>query len=160
MSDKYPYTAATTDEIHLLFANSTQDQALIGRLRGDFGRGHEFWTTWWERNGDLKTDDFRTELDDLVNSLRENGPLTDFDAMAAFCYGHPEAKLCLQDGRDMYGFRMDTSKHRYYLKCIPQHGDYNFYVLCYRTELFRDYGSKTTEQVMPVRRKKGPTHER
>lgn len=160
MSDKYSFVAATADEVHLLFANSTQDQALIGHLRGDFGRGHEFWTTWWEQNKDLKTDAFSTELDDLVNTLREDGPLADFDAMAAFCYDHPEPKLCLQGGRDMYGFRFDTQEHRYYLKCIPQSEDYNFYPLCYRTELFRDYTPKALTQQTPIQRKKGKTHER
>ena len=44
---------------------------LIGRLRSDFGRdGEEFWSTWEDTRGDLKTDEFKGEFDNVINSLR------------------------------------------------------------------------------------------
>lgn len=161
MSDKYPCIATTKQELHLFFANSTQDQALVGHLRGDFGRGKEFWTTWWEKNDELKTDQFKTELDELVNTLCKDGPLTNFDTMSAFCRSHPEARLCLQDGREVWGFRVDTPGHRYYLRCIPHRGDYHFYLLCYQSDLFRDYGTRPREvQTTSNKRKGSVSHER
>lgn len=43
--DQYPILAVSENEEDLLFATDCQDQARIGYLRGDFGRGTEFWTT-------------------------------------------------------------------------------------------------------------------
>ena len=161
MSDKYPCVAATEQELHLFFANSTQDQALVGHLRGDFGRGREFWTTWWEKNSELKTDSFKAELDDLVNTLRGTGPLTDFDTMSTFCRDHPEAKLCLQDGREVYGFHIDTARRRYYLRCIPHQGDYHFYLMCYQSDLFREHDPNPREQQpASIKKKRGASYER
>lgn len=58
--------------------------ASIGRLRGDFGRsGTEFWTTWEDHRQDLKTDAFKTELDEVINVLRSEkcGLLKDWKSM-------------------------------------------------------------------------------
>lgn len=30
-----------------------------------------------------------------------------------------------------YGFRVDTEKHAFLLRCNPSKGDYNFYCFCY-----------------------------
>lgn len=49
---------------------------LIGYLRADFGRdGKGFYSTWNEFRADLKTEDFKTELDEVINGLREPGGL-------------------------------------------------------------------------------------
>ena len=43
----------------------------IGRLRGDFGRnGTEFWTTWEDHRQDLKTDEFKVELDEVIKDRK------------------------------------------------------------------------------------------
>lgn len=49
--------------------------ACIGHLRMDFGDGNEFWSTWWENNSDLKTEQFRSKLDGVINGLRSSGLL-------------------------------------------------------------------------------------
>ena len=40
------------EERQLFFAieNETRDYGCIGHLRGDFGSGKEFWTTWFIRS--------------------------------------------------------------------------------------------------------------
>lgn len=116
----------------LLFLSKQQDQVRIGCLRGDFGRGDEFHTSWIARHTDLKTPEFRGELDDLVNTLRENGPLKDLASMRAFCAGRPQAKM--SEARGFYAFRIDTDRHRYYLRFFPNKGDNQFYIFCYRTD--------------------------
>ena len=42
------------------------------------------------------------------------------------------------------GFRIDTPKHEYMLRCTPQTGDYNFYLYCYDKEA-REQARSTPE---------------
>ena len=63
----------------------------IGHLRGDMGReGNGFYTTWFDHQEDLKTQDFKTELDNLVNALRFDpaygGVLSRRSTLAAYCH--------------------------------------------------------------------------
>ncbi len=134
--EKYPFIEIERDEEYLLFSTPLQEQARIGHLRGDFGCGTEFWTTWWDQNTELKIQEFRDELNDLVDTLREKGPLKDLSAMQKFCWDHPQARMSPETDSRSYAFRVDTEQHRYYLRCIPERGDYNFYIYCYRTEEF------------------------
>ncbi len=134
--EKYPFLEIGKDEENLLFSMPLQEQARIGHLRGDFGCGSEFWTTWWDQNTELKGQDFKNELDDMVNTLRKDGPLKDLYTMQTFCWDHPQSRMSPEAGSRYYAFRIDTEQHRYYLRFIPERGDYNFYIYCYRTEGF------------------------
>ncbi len=42
----------------------------IGHLRADFGSGEEFYSSWDDHRGDLKTLEFKRELDQVINALR------------------------------------------------------------------------------------------
>ena len=59
-------------EKHILFySQNGKDEELgcIGHLRGDFAKsGNEFWTTWWPHCEDYKTQEFKDEFDNLINS--------------------------------------------------------------------------------------------
>lgn len=45
----------------------------IGHVRGDFGsNGNEFHHTWWPQHEELNTDEFKTELTQVVNELRSD----------------------------------------------------------------------------------------
>ena len=44
---------------------------LVGYLRGDFGSGNEFWTSFFDVNTSLKTEEFKDDLDLVVNSMRK-----------------------------------------------------------------------------------------
>lgn len=65
----------------------SQQTGLIGHLRGDFGHyGNEFWSTWWGFREDRKTEDFKSELDVVINTLRADGnALANLDSMKTFC---------------------------------------------------------------------------
>lgn len=58
-------------------------------MRFDHGSGgKEFWTTWWEHNGNaLNTPEFKAEFQQLVDELRR-GPLKDRTAMSSYCNSH------------------------------------------------------------------------
>ena len=78
--------------------------------------------------------DFKDELDSVVNALRKNGPLKNLSAMQSFCWKHKQAQMSPESGKDYYGFRVDTPKRRYYLRFLPLRGNYNFYIYCYQTD--------------------------
>ena len=42
----------------------------IGHLRADFGSGKEFYSSWDDHSADLKTPEFKRELDEVINTLR------------------------------------------------------------------------------------------
>lgn len=107
----------------------------IGYLRGDFsGSGEELYTTWKDCREQWKTDEFRAELDEVVNTLRGDGGLLHSRRdMSAFVRQYPDSAFPGNTGTE-YGFRADTEKHAYLFRCNPAKGDYNFYCFCYVRE--------------------------
>ena len=107
----------------------------IGHLRGDFApSGYGFYTTWFDTREQWKSDEFKAELDEVINTLREDkGLLHNRYDMSAFARANPDAAFtgnyCTE-----YGFRVDTDKHAFLLRCNPTKGDYNFYCYCYVKE--------------------------
>ena len=107
----------------------------IGHLRGDFATtGYGFYTTWFDTRPQWKSDEFKADLDTVINALREDkGLLHNRYDMSAFARHFPESAIkgnyCTE-----YGFRVDTEKHAFLLRCNPTKGDYNFYCYCYVKE--------------------------
>ena len=62
------------DEQKYTYRQSTQIEeqtGSIGYLRGDFGAGgKEFFSSWFDHRRDLKTDEFKSALDEVINALR------------------------------------------------------------------------------------------
>ena len=103
----------------------------IGHLRGDFGAGREFFTSWFDHQEEYKTNEFKSELDEVVNSLRKKGGLFfSRDSMSRYCWQHPEAEIAGNYCTE-YGFKLKTEQHTYMLRCNPNYGDYNFYLYAY-----------------------------
>lgn len=126
------------EERKYTYAQSTQlrsQTGSIGHLRGDFGSGEQFYTTWDEHNSRLKTPEFSSELDEVINELRSNacGLLKSRRSMVDFARKHPESGFKGSYTTE-YGFRIDTDKYSYLLRCNPTQGDYNFYCFCYQKE--------------------------
>ena len=68
----------------------------------------------------------------MVDGLRnEGGLLSNFASMRKSC----SYDGALGNGHD--GYRAETSQYEYCLRCIPQRGDYNFYLYCYDKEAQR-----------------------
>lgn len=111
------------------------ENACVGHLRGDFGSGKQFYTTWWPRhNGELVTDTFREELDATVNRLRENGMLKDLDTMREFVRQMANGALG-EKYRNEYGYITQSDHHEFYIRCNPRQGNYNFYIYAYERSL-------------------------
>lgn len=129
-------TSMTPTERMYSYSQSSQIEGqtgCIGHLRGDFGGGQEFYTSWFDHREQYKTDAFKTEFDEVVNTLREKGGTGLFASraeMGEFCREHPEAgfegNYCTE-----YGFKLQTPQHIYMLRCNLNKGDYNFYLYAY-----------------------------
>lgn len=125
---------ASPEEAGLFYAQTPErDEELgtIGHVRIDFGyKGKEFWHTWWPRGPEeLNTQEFRDELDKVVNDLRR-GVLKDLSSMRRYCYGSAgkiEGGSCCQN----YGFTLETERYLYRLRCNPTEGDYQAYLSCF-----------------------------
>lgn len=104
----------------------------IGYLRGDFAySGYGFYTTWFDIRAQLKTDEFMAEFNEVINSLREDkGLLHNRYDMGSVGRQNPDSEFqgnyCAE-----YGFRVDTEKYAYLLRCNPTQDDYCY---CYVKE--------------------------
>lgn len=126
-----------SDQIDWMYSGSSQqdlERGCVGHLRGDFGSsGGEFWTSWFDHQPELKSAAFHEEFQNVVNALRRpDGLLRSFASMSRGC----------RDGRpcnDSFGFRAESPRYTYCLRCTPRRGDYNFYLYAYDKEAQREH---------------------
>ena len=92
-------------------------------------------TTWDDHRKQWKTDEFKAEFDEVVNALRseEYGLLKSRSAMNEYVRRFPESSF-KENYCTEYGFRAETEKYAYLIRCNPTKGDYNFYCYCYVKE--------------------------
>lgn len=131
---EYEKRAMIEAEDKYTFRQSSQisgQTGLIGYLRADMDTdGNGFFSSWNDWRKDLKTDEFKAEFDEVINSLREEGDiLHNRKALASYCYSTPQSKM--QAEQDYYGVRVDTEKYAYLLRLNPNKGEYNLYCYCY-----------------------------
>ena len=106
---------------------------LIGHLRADFGsNGTGFFSNFFDFRKDLKSEDFKAEINEVINALREDqrfgGILAGRTAMSKYCHKHPGSSI---EPDYNYGFRADTAHYSYMLRVTPKRGEYNLYCYCY-----------------------------
>ena len=123
---------ASQEEAGLFYSDEKQDEVLgtVGHLRIDFGSGGKsFWSTWWPHNSDqFNTPEFKRELQQIVDTLRRNGPLQSLSAMSSYCWTHG-GEISTNDR--VYGYIAETEHYRFCLRCNPSPGDYNGYLTAY-----------------------------
>ena len=147
---KFQITSMTPEERLYAYSQSSQIEGqtgCIGYLRGDFGAGQEFYTSWFDRRKEYKDDEFKAEFDEVVNTLREkDGLLCSRASMNRFCCQHPETEFegnyCTE-----YGFRVQMPQHTYMLRCNLNQGDYNFYLYAYVTRFLEHHMEKAQEGI-------------
>lgn len=128
-----PFTLLPGDDPDLFFSDSIQEEKCIGHLRIDFGGGYEFWPTWWPHTAQKYNDStFRIELNELIDRLRKN-LFKNRACMYKYIADHPVAPL--EDGFiRTYGYCIHTERYSYFIRCMPDPGNYNAYVYCYVRE--------------------------
>lgn len=133
--------AMNSAERNYCYAQSQQismQTGLIGHLRADMdSSGTGFFSSFFNFRADLKTEDFKTEFDAVINALRFDesygGILKDRSALSSYCHGIPESSFG-GDGRE-FGFRVDTKQYSYMLRLNPNRGEYNLYCYCYQKKM-------------------------
>ncbi len=146
---------ATPEEWKYAYTPSSQIQeqtGCIGHLRGDFGSmGNSFYTTWTDHMEKWKTDVFKKELDQVINYLRsdECGLLAGKKGMAGYATIFPDC-MFFGDYCTQYGFRVDTNKYVFLLRCNPMKGDYNFYCYCYESQRLDRHIERAKEGILFV----------
>ena len=132
--------------LHDLCHSQTEEQdkvtGCIGHLRGDFGSGKQFFTTWWPHQNDmLNTPEFKADIERTVNWLREqpDSPLRDFDTMKRCCTYYQRSCAIKDAIFPSCAFLVESKQYVYMLRCTPTQGDYNFYMYCYQRATFEKY---------------------
>ena len=125
---------ASPEEAGLFYAlppEKDEELGAIGHVRIDFGSSRSaFHHTWFPRGPEeLNTQEFRDELDQIVNDLRKS-VLKNLGAMQGYCWNH-DGKIkggsCCQN----YGYVLETERYIYRLRCNPTPGDYQAYLSCF-----------------------------
>lgn len=130
---KHDLHTLADDEALLLYSDSNTKlhHAWVGRLRGDFGlNGNRFWHTWFPYTGELLTQQFKNDLQKVIDALRRDGLLKNLQNMKDYCLQHPEA-IINDDIYPSYGFKVDTEAYQFYIRCFPYPGDYQFNIYSY-----------------------------
>ena len=98
---EYLYTYRNSQQI-------SSQTGLIGYLRADMGTlGTEFFSTWNGFRDDLNTQDFKDDIDTVINSFREKGGfLSNRDQLEDFCINSDKV-FAYNTGVD-YGVRVNT----------------------------------------------------
>ena len=135
--EQYKFTPLKQAEALYTFKQSAQISAqtgLIGYLSANMDMdGNGFFSNWTDHRRDLKTEEFKTEFDNIINFLRAEGnPLHNRKAMANYCYPNLAAKIKSEDGA--YGIRVDTEEYACLFRLIPSSGIYNVYCYCYKKD--------------------------
>ena len=116
---------------------------------GSSGKG--FYHTWWPHNDDqFNTEEFKGELQEVVDMLRADGPLKDLASMRSYCYRN--GGEITEDGR-CYGYVVDTEHYRYCLRCTPSPGDYQGYLYCYNLRQQQMAEQATQDQLSAAQQK-------
>ena len=148
---KLEIISMTPQERMYSYSQSSQIEAqtgCIGHLRGDFGAGQEFFTSWFEHRGEYKTDEFKAEFDEVVNSLREkNGLLFSRDSMTRYCRQRPEAEMVGNYCTEYTRSRVENRSAHLYARCNPNYGDYNFYLYAYVGRFLEHHMEKSQQGI-------------
>lgn len=152
-------TVASRAEDGLFFSQSEEldrKNGCIGHLRGDFGSGQQFYHTWWPHQNDrLNQEPFKSDLNKVVDWLRQDySPLKDLTSMSRFCALHGSKSEIKGALLPSHGFRIDTKRFQYMLRCFPHKGDYNFYLYCYDKEAREQARTTPQKNTRPIAKKR------
>ena len=126
------FTLEPSLDAAMFYSGSPAEPHCIGHLRMDLWSGQEFWTSWWPHSAHAHNDDvFKTELDALIKALRK-ALFKDRAHMRRYIADH--AVPPLEKDPRTYGYCAHTEKYAYFIRCLPEPGDYNAYIYCYLEE--------------------------
>lgn len=144
---EFEMKAITPAERMYTYAQSQQismQTGFIGYLRADLGStGKEFFSTWNDFRKDLKTDGFKAEFDEVINTLRDD-ILKEHTALLKYCNTHSD---CSYGNDREYGVTVRTENYAYLMRLNPNKGEYNLYCYCYRKDWLDEHLRKAERGV-------------
>ncbi len=144
--EKYGITIRPMTEPERMYAYTQSQQIMgqtgcIGHLRADMDtNGIGFFSSWDDHCGNLKTPEFKTEFDTVINAFRKDF-LANRSTLSKYCYAHPESAYPDSDLNE-FGFRADTAAFSYMMRLNPNQGAYNLYCYCYRRDWLDEHLTK------------------
>ena len=142
-SKRIMITKPEKNEHELFYSESKAEAACIGHLRIDFGKGDEFWSTWWPHKGETESElndaEFKETIDHVINTFRKH-LLQDRNSMGSYLKRLPTEKI-----GEWQGFKAECNGYNFYVRCKPQAGDYDCYCYCYDRELLEQAMSGQAE---------------
>lgn len=146
---KYQIKCADAEQKSMFYSDCEPAlrNACVGHLRMDFGRGNEFYSSWFGSREDLNDSAFKAELNEVVNELRRDGLLKNRCEMQRYCDAHQSLNL-----DESCGFSVETDSHLFLLRCRPERGNYDCYCYCYdkRELLLAQEQCQSEAQVMSL----------
>ena len=119
----------------------------ITLMRGDFGNGGKtFYPDYEDQIKQYRTKEFAAEFDSVIKEFYKVGILADRDSMLEYCCARPDGRFMGNFSRE-YGYRVDTEKYTYLLRCIPAPGDNNFYCYAYVSDLLNAHMEKAAQGI-------------
>lgn len=118
----------------------------IGVMHGGYKSDKEFYSRFYDLNERWKTGEFEEGLENFLNILRsgKDGFMQNLDTMREYTSGHPQNAFPGKDGTE-YGFRADTEKYAYLMRCNPAKENDNVEIHCYVKE-WLDHHIKEAEK--------------
>lgn len=133
-----PRSITTKAERLFLYRNSTQiwsQTGFQGHLRGDFDNGGERFYTSFDPFKDPYDDGFKGALQTVIESLRSNSFLRSFKTLRRACFDDfYDSRIATPWGRDQFAVRVDYAGFTFLFRLLPDRGDDNVYVWCFRTD--------------------------
>lgn len=120
----------------------------IGVMYGGYKRDKEFYSRFYDLNERWKTGEFEEGLDNFLNILcsDRDGFMQNLDTMREYTSCHPQNAFQGKEGTE-YGFRADTEKYAYLMRCNPAKENDNVEIHCYVKEWLDHHISKAEKGI-------------
>lgn len=136
------YTQVKGEEQLLFFSNGNKFDKVtgcIGHVRAYYDNRDNFWHSWFGHQEEMNTSQFAGDLKQIIDEMRENGPLAGMGEVNRFCQSHPDYALDRNFKDGAYGFKCESETNVYYFRLSPFIGDYNLYCYCYDKATLEQY---------------------
>lgn len=120
----------------------------IGVMHGGYKGDKEFYSRFRDLNERWKTGEFEEGLEKFLNILRsdKDGFIRNLDTMREYTSCHPQNAFPGKDGTE-YGFRADTEKYAYVMRCNPAKENDNVEIHCYVKEWLDEHIGKAEKGI-------------
>ena len=116
---EFDLRALTEAEEKYTYSQSMQistQTGLFAYLRAYMGKnGTEFFSEWFDFRKELKTEDFKKEFNEMIESYRKDGKfLSNRSALTEFC----QTLKCFKKDNRSFGVRIDSDNYAYLCRLV------------------------------------------